>query len=497
VGVPQGVYGLENIDFDRWTETLAAPVKSEGTGVIGLPEFQKALVEMALGASSEQKLFSGVLDLIKKTNISESGQYFHLAEILLEARQEVQHRINMAPRTKQDAMFLMQMLAEEALYVGKNKFASFPQEISLVNSLPESPKVGSLRSFRPQTGDVVLSKATGYGSSAVIALAMSHPHIFSHSTPVYIDHNSLVLSPEAETEDGVKLRNMVKDYASGSKTRMYIYRYVGADSSVVPRVQDAAQKMIDEMYQRTGGDPFNKAAYKYDYSMTPGDVESRGMFCSGVALELYTRAGYTGRENPYPKNMWSSVTKTRETLLKTLNMNTDRVPAPGDLELNPEFQLVGLRLDIGALAQERIEAAIIESVFRQLQNNPKQLKQITDALLPIGNNIADKEQLRKLFKSGLLPKEFSAYEKNLDAIPPDINYKQLVFFAFVNEVLTPKLRQVMTAQVKAELDAGHIVGLGRLRVIAEQDVKGFAKEIKAYVEKLEKAAGPLLCKAIF
>ncbi|MEN0060052.1 MAG: hypothetical protein AAGB31_14520, partial [Bdellovibrio sp.] len=278
---PPSLYGLEQINMDKWTELLK--VGREKGSV--LQQMRSSVFYAISTAASEQAIFSTLQNMVASARLTSVEDYRDLALLLLEARQRLRHSHKMDLGTLQDSLFLLQMMAEESLYVGSKKFSDFPKEMTILGPIKNTSRSAALRDFSVQTGDVALSKATGFGSSSFIALAMDRPHIYSHSTPVVISEQGRAISPEAEIEDGVKLRDMQKDYIDGSKTRLSIYRY--EDGSIQSKVEQGAQNLVNEMYQRSGNDPFNVPAFKYDFSMTPGHLDERGLFCSSVAYELY------------------------------------------------------------------------------------------------------------------------------------------------------------------------------------------------------------------
>ncbi len=483
------IHGLEAIGMDAWTQFL---VKGRETG-LSISDSRGALENLLSLVKNEQQTFKQVRETLQKTRVASAADYYEMGQMLLELRQSLRQRTDLTQKALQDSMFLLQLMAEESLYVGSKKFSDFPKEITFSEKLSDSGKTRKLRQFNVQTGDVVLSKSTGFGSSSFIALTMDHPHIYSHSTPVYVDQSGEVLSPEAEIDDGVKLRNMKKDYVDNSKTRMYIYRYQGDDAKVPEKVVAGMENLVAEMYQRTGGDPVNKAAFIYDFSMTPGEAATRGLFCSSVSYEAYVRGGIQDAANPYHKSVWSPINKGREILLKALNMNTNRVPAPGDLELNKNFRLVGARIDITKLNQDRVEMAIIDTFLSEIESNKESMKRMASALESLSKKPIDKKGLMAMASAGLLPKELSDKAAMIQKIPDSINLKQMVFFAFLNELMTPKLREAMLAQISMMEAQGHIVGTMELRKMAKTFGASMQSEIAALESKIVAVTGVGSC----
>ncbi|MGZ3770710.1 MAG: hypothetical protein ACXVCP_13980 [Bdellovibrio sp.] len=500
VRAPQGdsavvqLYGLNQINIDDWTKLLAN-ARSEGVSVL---QVRDLMLKVIASARNNREIYIRLKNIMASTRIASADDYRDLAVMLLELRQELRQQKVMSMADRRDSLYMMEILAEESLVVGSQKFADFPKEINIQGQAKASSNVADLRDFKVQTGDVTLSKATGSGSSSFIALTMQHPHVFSHSTPVFISAQGDLLSPESEIETGVELRPMKTDYVDGSKTRMYIYRYQGSEPGVQQKVEVAMQKFVDEMYARTGGDPFNKPSFKYDFSMTPGDAYGRGLFCSAVGCEVYSRAGLNDDANPYPQDVWSSITDGRKDLLNMLSLNAKKVPAPGDVELNSDFLLVGARIDVTRLVQDRIEMAIIDVFLSELSRNKDLLKQVSDSLSAIASKPVDKESLKKLASSGLLPAQVAQKINLIDKIPDSINAKQLVFFGFLNEVLTPKLRDVLMPQIAALQAQGQIVGPMEIRRMArKQGLAIFSSQINVLQSKVTALSGVGSCLKLF
>lgn len=487
------IQGLNRIAVDTWTRFLTEG-RSEGLNVL---DAREQVRNVLVNSKNEAEVFQGIKKVMAEVKVVSSNDYRDLGIMLLELRQELRQQKVMTMKARQDSLFLMELLAEESLFVGSKKFADFPKEISVVGQAKSSGMVANLRNFKVQTGDLVLSKSTGFGSSSFITLVGAHPHIYSHSTPIYVSDEGDLLSPEAEIEDGVKLRSMIKDYVDGSKTRATYYRYQGAKSGVLETVATAMRNFVSEMYTRTGGDPFNKAAFLYDFSMTPGDANSRGLFCSSVGLEIYKRAGFSGNENPYPESVWSPITKGREILLKALNMNTEKVPAPGDLELNSDFHLVGTRIDVTKLGQERVEAAIMDVFLSELDHNRDLLKNVSETLTTVAAKPVDKNSLKKMAYSGLLPKQLAEKLSVVDKIPDSINLKQMVFFAFLNDVMTPKVRAAIMKQIEVAETKGEIVGPIEIRKMAREQGLSMMSEVRAMQAKIIAITGIGLCSKVW
>lgn len=482
------IHGLEKIPFDQLTHALSAPFGSANRSSLSLNQ----LSNLESLAQDEREVFQRILELIRETQLTSPKDYIELSKFLIQYREHFRKTTTQNPSALRDSLFVIQMMAEEILYVGSKRFANFPTELSVANLSTSQPRKAQLRDFEIQSGDILLSKATGSGSSSFIALSMSHPHLFSHSTPVYVDEQGTPLSPEAEISDGVKLRHLQKDYIDGSKTRLAIYRYTGANTSHHSTIANATDLFVENMFSKTQGDAFNRASYKYDFSMTPGDAETRGLFCSSVSVEIYRQAGLSGTQTPYSPANWGQASQSRRDLLLALNMNTGRIPAPGDAELNRDFSLVGLRLDISKLEQERIEMAIVDTFLSELNRDRRLIHDLASQIERLGAGPINKEQLTALATH--FGPEAQAKLSAVSNVPDSINIKQALFFAFLNEKLTPELRTLVTARIRQiEQTEKRWVGPLEIRGIAQLAGNGIKAKTKGLIQQLRQNQGPLFC----
>ena len=195
--------------------------------------------------------------------------------------------------------------------------------------------------------------------------------------------------------------------------------------------------------------------------------------------------------------VWSPVSKVREVLLKSLNMNTGKVPAPGDLELNPEFKLVGARIDISKLHQDRVEMAIIDTLMSELEKNQQSLESLTKNLDTLGSKSLNKKALEAFLGSGMIPKEIAQKIKLLDKIPDSINIKQLAFFGLLNDVLTKKVRPILLNQIAEVEQQGKLVGPQEIRAMALKQSVMVRSEISSFQDKIAAVTGVAMCSKIF
>lgn len=467
----------QKTDFQSWSNLLLQGKKSGSALDITNDIPLRALSQHI---SDTTTIVSSIIQMMQPIRLSQTKDYTNLASYLLQFRDIIRLSEKFDIGTKRNILFLTQMMAEEVLYIGSQKYTNFPTELSLVSSAEITLKSNTdLKEFRVQTGDVLLSKATGSGSSSLIALSMDNPHIFSHSTPVFVDSDGRALSPEAFIEDGVKLRHLDKDYASDTKTRLYIYRLKPQYAAFLKNVEVTMTDFAQEMQNRTKNRADQIAAFPYDFTMSPGEIEKRGLFCSSVSHRVFEDAGVPAKLNPYADNLWSSISGSRTHLLQILGIQNGKVPAPGDIEASPYYEVVGVRINIAKLSQERIESALFEVLLEEVLKEAKTLENISKKLQSLDEKPLNKKTLQDLIARGLIPQSMTEHLGFLDKIPNNIKLSQLLLFGFMNEILTPKVRDTIEEKIK-----GQIVSQNELKNILRANISIVKESLADVITKL-------------
>jgi hypothetical protein len=137
--------------------------------------------------------------------------------------------------------------------------------------------------------------------------------------------------------------------------------------------------------------------------------------------------------------------------------------------------LVGARIDVTKLEQERIETAIIDGFLHLLNTQTSVLEEITNTFKGISNEPVNREKLKATLSQLPIPDAIKSHLSKIDSIPDSINLKQMIFFAFLNEYLTPKMREAMKQQLAGiETQQGKLLGPQALRMLA---IKQMADEL--------------------
>lgn len=273
---------------------------------------------------------------------------------------------------------------------------------------------------------------------------------------------------------------------------MFVYRAKGVGQSDLNARLDAArgvESFVSEIKSKVS-DPVNNPAFSYNFTMNPYFNTSVGpdqhaYTCVETVLESFNRGGLTGEKNPYAPSLWSRFDPAHgEIFSKFLNMTAPRFPSPGDLDLNPNYELASLRLDVSKLGQDRAEMASIDALFTLIAMKKSDIRNSLSVFDDLGSSPVTEAQLTYLRSLSFIPAES---RKMIDtSVPANMNLKQLVFFGYLNNVFTPKMRTAVLADAEVFTKAmRRPPGLGELRAMAAKNALIHLEDLKKMTEEFK------------
>lgn len=477
---------LPGVDFDAWLRLL-----SESKIMIQKPlstsELHTEFADILEKSRSVHDMYDRILALQARHGLPTQEAYVQLADTLSDARRQVRIDATLDLNERYSRMTLLEFLMEEVLYSMNLRYPGKMKEyLKTFDSVPvdiaSQQGERSLRGIPVTTGDIVLSKFSGTGSSSFIALSTERPSIFSHSALVYLDPvTQELLSPESFIEDGVKIRSMQESYINESKTRMFVFRAKGSNvkerDQLLNRAAVGVSSFVKDMSSRVQ-DPRKQAAFAYNFSMNPKN-SGEAFNCTETVMNAYARGGLTGHLNPYSEAIWGRFSPEYAPIIQEfLEMDADFFPSPGDLDVNPAYHLVGFRLDVEKLSQDRIEMAAIDALFTMVTRNHQQIRESLKAFDSIGERKITAEEIAYLKETELIPLQIR--ERISSEVPANINIKQLIFFGYLNQVFTPSIRKAMQNDVDMIwASEKRAPGLNELRAIAARHASGHVSLLKS------------------
>jgi hypothetical protein len=477
-------YGLESVDLGlirEWTQGL---VFGEASKAILMDRTISELILENFNTSKDCNQFiAGVLGLGLNKRYANFESYQKLAAGLYTVRKAIRSNEKYGAIYRREAMLALSVLAEETLYASYNIFPnqSFMRfDYANINFSQCKGASSKLNNIPICSGDVIVSKGSA-GSSSFIARIADYPGNFSHSVIPFINTKGEILMIEAEIEDGLKLRTPKADYIDSKKSKLFVYR--AKNPATVKAAKTASQKMYSLILKLVApNDPTKTTSIDYDFSMDAND--SNKMFCSEIAYYSYAQIPTAALDNPYAQKYWSQVAdpSRRDFLSKFLN-STLSFPAPSDIDMNPNYEVIGMQFVTSKLSNDRMMVALIDTMFLVLRDNKEQVNASLNALGKLGSQIATTEEITKNLKmlemSGV--KISPAMYEKVKTVPKNISYKQLIFFSFLNDMLAPKIAAQLMAQEKALLAQGQVLDLASMRaaiyVQVKNEIENFANTI--------------------
>ncbi len=198
-----------------------------------------------------------------------------------------------------------------------------------------------------KSGDVLVSRGNA-PTSALIARLGDTDGQFSHAALVYVAPKSKrVYVMEEHIEVGSTLRPY-EEYVRDQNFRVTVYRH--RDERLAT---DAARLMMERLYS-----PHNPNVVPYDFGMKMDD--SSEMFCTEIIYEAFKMASHgkvrIGRYQTTfnPKN---------RDLLDRFGIQTDSMYAPSDMEVEPDFELLGEWRDLSRVIMNQMMDAVLTKML--------------------------------------------------------------------------------------------------------------------------------------
>ncbi len=211
-----------------------------------------------------------------------------------------------------------------------------------------NPAYGNLQFPRDlKSGDLLVSRGNA-PTSALIARLGDTDGQFSHVAMVYIHPTThQVLMMEEHIEVGSAIRPY-EVYAADHNFRVTVYRH--HDSQLAA---NAAQVIYNRFYS-----PSKEHVVPYDFKMVMDDP--RELFCSEVAYEGFKEASNGSvllgkyRTQFHPKN---------RSLLNRFGIKTESMFAPSDVEMEPNFEVLGEWRDVSRVISNQMMDAILTKLL--------------------------------------------------------------------------------------------------------------------------------------
>lgn len=202
-----------------------------------------------------------------------------------------------------------------------------------------------------RSGDVLLSRGGSFVSAAIGRIGdIDTP--FSHLSMVYKDANDgLFYVIEAQIEYGTFIRPLIKHLNDGN-LRGIVFRQ--SDSKLGQR---AAEWMFNYLKNR-------KHDLRYDFGLRPND--NTRLFCSEVVRLAYQEA--SNGTFMVPRFM-TQFSMNNRYFLNRLGVKGNETFSPGDIEVDPRFEIIAEWRDYSRAQDIRLKDAVLVKMLAWMENN--------------------------------------------------------------------------------------------------------------------------------
>lgn len=257
---------------------------------------------------------------------------------------------------------------------------------------PSVTPSASVAGVQVHSGDMVVSRG-GAATSALIARGSDRPGNFSHVALVHVSDQGKISTIEAHIEIGVAVSTLEK-YMSDKKLRLMLIR----PRSTLPAItadpllpHKAASYMLERALT---------SYIPYDFKMDFEDHSA--LFCSEVASSAYRKFGI---------DLWKDLSTISgggiRSWLADFGVENFVTEEPSDLEYDPQVVIVAEWRDPEALAQDRIDNAVVDVMLEQADSG--QRLSFEWYMLPVGRVLKLYSSVKNFFGSaGVVPDGMSA-----------------------------------------------------------------------------------------
>lgn len=209
-----------------------------------------------------------------------------------------------------------------------------------------------------QPGDLLITRGVSF-LSGMIARLGERPTQFSHVVMVYKDKDSSELKTiESYVGTGVGFYEM--DFAlKNENVRILWLRAKDATLGA-----NAAKEMSQSVSDRIKA----KNHIKYDYKLDFNNPQS--MSCAEVSQVAFEMASAGTFRIPFYPNRVAAA----KDLVERLKLNSGNIYEPGDMEIDPRFELIGEFRDLRLTRDSRQKDAIMTKIFEWMENKNYVLK---------------------------------------------------------------------------------------------------------------------------
>jgi hypothetical protein len=221
-------------------------------------------------------------------------------------------------------------------------------------SMQNQLSLNSLGQPEFRSGDVIMVRGDRFNSAAIARISDVWSQ-FSHLIQVYVDENGQAWGVEALIEDGLVVHK-IEDILKENVGRAVLFRYkdLGHPENSAAVAHAAAQVV----YQRAVQSAQSHKVIDYDFSMRLDSYDK--LFCSKVVRNAYD----IGSDHRVVLPQFPSSMKAQNRdFFDRIGVQVTETFAPGDMEVDPHFEMLGEWRDLQKTSEMRIKDMILSKIF--------------------------------------------------------------------------------------------------------------------------------------
>jgi hypothetical protein len=246
-------------------------------------------------------------------------------------------------------------------YVGASAYVKDPlakaQPVKVFSGgFPYLVTNGERRNVSLQSGDILISYGMAYASAAIAKVGEVEGQ-FSHMGIVYVDDKTHeTFTVEAHPEFGVKVAPLAK-YLNDGKGRSALFRLRNQ-----PLARQAAKRIYDiALHADRSGHTI-----PYDFAMNLNDHSA--LFCTELIRYAFELAAHD-LQQPFQVPLFTTTMTMKNPLVfDALGIKTRVTFAPGDIEVDPRFELIAEWRDLARARHMHYQQAILIKEFEWLDD---------------------------------------------------------------------------------------------------------------------------------
>lgn len=347
--------------------------------VVEDPSFDGARCQSLLSSTYRRLLAATPTDFAvgvaaRNNYISHGSQY---VQDLFNSRIELRHRLGaLAASGKLTTgclssardLFRASRVLEDLLgeiVLGHPKFDEAKKAPVLRGNAPWLLVNPNLSKLALRSGDVILSRGTAFSSAAIARIGEGDTN-FSHLAIVYIDpltHKMFV--SEAHIEIG-SFNRTFGEYLIDGKVRAAVFRH--KDPILAHRAATLIREKLSEYQAAHAGEN-----YPYDFSMNADDHTS--LFCSELVSYAFELARDAAVAPPAAASSGSvpmfrsKVNPRNRDFLDHLGVKVRETFLPGDIEFDPNFELIAEWRDYSRMNENHLHDAVTGAIFEWMDRD--------------------------------------------------------------------------------------------------------------------------------